>query len=284
VVDHEEPVRTSSVYAQWCVMRDASERGVVVLLDGQGADELLGGYQSASAFALQSEGLRRSLLHPRRLEVLAGIGATNAPRALVRRYRKRRASPYASHAAINLAASTEPQSPAWSAGDDPLRRELSLELTVTSLPELLRYADRNSMAHSREVRLPFLDRRIVDFALGLPPQALYDGHETKHVLREAVRSTVPAAVLERRDKVGYETPESLWLASDRARYLIADVLLDHDARSRPWLDAAEVESDVRAGRWRDPGAIWRALNVEMWLPALASGLKPAGFHEPRTVS
>jgi asparagine synthase (glutamine-hydrolysing) len=253
------------------------------LLDGQGADELLGGYQSASAYALQSQGLTRGLMHPRRLEILAGIGANRAPRALIRKYRERRTSPYATHAASAFAAATEPRRSAWHVGDDPLRRELSLELTVTSLPELLRYADRNSMAHSREVRLPFLDRRIVDFALGLPPKSICADHTTKRVLRQAVHGLVPEAVLQRHDKVGYETPESAWLGSDQARRLIADVLLDRDARSRPWLAAAEIEIDVRQGRWRDPGAIWRALNVEMWLPALARGLRPEA-HLPSATS
>ena len=147
-----------------------------------------------------------------------------------------------------------------------------MQISSSSLPVLLRYADRNSMAHSREVRLPFLDRNLVEFLLGLPPRFLYDGHETKHVLRDAVRDVVPASVLARRDKVGYETPQSRWLAQPLVRERIAEVLLDRDARGRGWLDDAAVEADLRTGSWRDDGAIWRALNAELWLRALKSRL------------
>ena len=74
---------------------------------------------------------------------------------------------------------------------DPLRRELLLQCFVTSLPQLLRYADRNSMARSRELRLPFLDRRIAEFALSLPAGWLYQAGIAKRILRDAVRDVVP---------------------------------------------------------------------------------------------
>ena len=121
------------------------------------------------------------------------------------------------------------------------------------------------MAHSREVRLPYLDRAVAEFGLSLPAEFVYRDGVTKAVLRDAVRASVPAAVLDRRDKVGFETPQSAWLAEPAWIARIGDVLLDADARTRGLVDRVAVENDVRVGRWRDPDGIWRALNLELWL-------------------
>jgi asparagine synthase (glutamine-hydrolysing) len=162
------------------------------------------------------------------------------------------------------ARTTAPSAPVDGLGS-PLARELIRQGFYTSLPGLLRYADRNSMAHSREVRLPFLDRRIADFAFSLPSDFIYRDGTTKAVLREAVRGIVPDIVLNRRDKVGYETPQAQWLSEPAFVELIRDVLLDSSARSRGIYSSDVVEQDALAGRWRDPQGIFRALNLEVWL-------------------
>src|SRR5439155_11466810 len=113
----------------------------------------------------------------------------------------------------------------------PLARELLRQSFYTSLPELLRYADRNSMAHSREVRLPYLERSVVEFGLSLPAAFVYRNGVTKAVLRDAARGSVPALVLDRRDKIGFETPQSAWLAESAWIARIGDVLLDPAART-----------------------------------------------------
>jgi asparagine synthase (glutamine-hydrolysing) len=155
-------------------------------------------------------------------------------------------------------------------GDTPLRRELIRQAFHTSLPQLLRYADRDSMAHSREVRLPLLDRRIAEFAFSCPPEFLLSGGETKRILRDAVRDVVPREILARRDKIGFEPPQARWLSEPALRDHAAEVLLDRETRSAPYLDAASLEADVRAGRWRDPAGLWRALNVALWTRATAA--------------
>jgi asparagine synthase (glutamine-hydrolysing) len=79
--------------------------------------------------------------------------------------------------------------------------------------ELLRYADRNSMAHSREVRLPFLDHRLVEFIFSLPDSLIIRNGWTKWILRQALRGVVPDAILNRIDKLGYEPPQREWLGA-----------------------------------------------------------------------
>jgi asparagine synthase (glutamine-hydrolysing) len=123
------------------------------------------------------------------------------------------------------------------------------------------------MAHSREVRLPYLDRRIAEYALSLPPEFLYRDGMTKMVLRDAVRELAPVEVLARRDKVGFETPQARWMHEPAWCARVAEVLLDAKARTRGFYATDAIEADVRAGRWRDSDGIWRALNLELWLGA-----------------
>jgi asparagine synthase (glutamine-hydrolysing) len=275
VDSQEEPVGSSSIYAQWRVMKAAKEAGVTVLLDGQGGDELLGGYEGTSGWTLRSQGpgaLLRGIAADRAElgAVARSLAADRLPRFAVRAYRRRLGSPYAEPELTRAAAAVEPAAIADGSDGGPLGRQLRLELFETSLPHLLRYADRNSMGHSREVRLPLLDRRVAELALSMPAGFLYRDRVTKSPLRDAVCDLVPAPVLARRDKTGFLTPQARWLAEPAARERIAELLLDPAARSRGLLRPAEVETDLRAGRWRDPGGIWRAVFAELWLRRLSA--------------
>ncbi len=269
VAGQQEPVLKLNQYAQWAVFEAARDAGVTVLLDGQGADELFAGYLLTRGFALRAQGVvalaRAYAREPdTRLPVRLALTRDVMPHALATRLRARDASPYAAPAAAATGAATRPEEPANGDDRSPLRRQLLREAFHVSLPHLLRYGDRNSMAHSREVRLPFLDRRVAEFALSLPPDFLVRDGLTKAVLRDAVRDLVPGQVLARRDKVGFEPPQESWLNSEAARSWAADALLDCSARETGLYDVAAVEADLRAGHWRDPDALWRALNVELW--------------------
>ncbi|HYM55457.1 MAG TPA: asparagine synthase (glutamine-hydrolyzing) [Solirubrobacteraceae bacterium] len=280
VCAQEEPFVSTSIYAQWRVMRAAREAGVIVLLDGQGADELLGGYAGIGGWALRSAGPRVALAalagNPALAEDLAIACADGrAPRALVRRHRLRHASPYVAPELAQDAASLEPLPPDWEDAGSPLRRELLRQAFRSSLPNLCRYADRDSMAHSVEVRLPFLDRRVAELALSLPPSMVFHDGLTKRALRGALRGVVPDRVLDRREKVGYETPEQSWFHTPAARTRFAQVVLDPSLRASGRYDVAAFERDVAAGVWRDVRALWRAVNVELWLRSLAVPLHVA---------
>jgi asparagine synthase (glutamine-hydrolysing) len=257
-------------------MRAARDADVTVLLDGQGADELFGGYPSAVGWALRAQGLgalaRGIVLRPDRASLLIALGSAgfHLPQRLVGLFRRRQTSPYVT-SAVRAAVERVPRLDATVNGfRSPLARELVRQSFFTSLPDLLRYADRSSMAHSREVRLPFLDRRIAEFAYSLPPEFLYRDGMTKAVLRDAVRGLVPSQILDRRDKVGFEPPQAEWFSQPAFISTAAAVLLDPGARSRGLYAADVIEADLVAGRWRDPTAIWRALNLELWLRSIGS--------------
>ena len=271
VAAQQEPVLKLNQYAQWSVFEAARAAGVTVLLDGQGADELLAGYILTRGYALRSMGpramARAYATEPAvRLPLRLAVGDALLPGAVATRLRRRDVSPYATAAAADAGAAVVEERPDWPRPRDPLRDQLLREAFFTSLPQLLRYGDRNSMAHSREVRLPFLDRRVAELALSLPPGFLIRDGFTKAALRDAVRDLVPAEVLARRDKIGFEPPQARWLGSPEGRAWAAEVLLDADD---PAIDRSAVEEDVRAGAWRDPDALWRAMNVVLWRAAFS---------------
>jgi asparagine synthase (glutamine-hydrolysing) len=277
VRDQQEPFAGTSIYAQWRVTRAAREAGVVVLLDGQGGDELFGGYNGVAGWALRAAGPRAALGALAEDRAVAGELAVayavgRAPRALARRYRLRRASPYVTPEVARAAAGVERLPAEWSKTRSPLRRELLTQAFHTTLPNLCRYGDRNSMAHSVEMRMPFLDRRVAEYALSLPPGEVYRDGVTKRALRTALRGWVPDRVLDRREKVGYETPERRWFDEPAGRERIAQVVLDPSARASGRYDQAALERDYATGSWRNASALWRVLNVELWLRSLA----PAG--------
>jgi asparagine synthase (glutamine-hydrolysing) len=129
--------------------------------------------------------------------------------------------------------------------------------------------------------LPFLDRRIADFALSLPAGWLRSDGSSKALLREAGCGVVPDAVLARRDKVGFEPPQAAWLREPGFRALIGAVLLDPAAAARGLYDGQAIEADLAAGAWRVPAGIWHALNAELWLRELVEAPLPEPVGGPR---
>ena len=140
------------------------------------------------------------------------------------------------------------------------------------LPSLLRYEDRNSMAHSIEARLPFLDYRLVEFAFSLGPEAKIRHGETKAVLRDAMRGIVPAEILARRDKVGYDTPVDIWFRR-RFQSEVEALLLSDRTRQRGIFDEAALRDRLAqffAGRPM-PHQVWRWVMLEMWFRTFIDG-------------
>jgi asparagine synthase (glutamine-hydrolysing) len=223
MVDHQgAPIESPTVYAQWCVMRRANEEGVTVLLDGQGADETWGGYLKYAGFAL-ADGVGRGRLPSsagmvRAWQSLGGLPRVDVPQlaglATGERTRTRLVGVLADRRRRPLGpafadvAVRDVQAP----GRGPLmERAARSDLRRVVLPRLLRYADRNSMAWSREIRLPFLDPEVVRLGIG---SNWFDGFASgwsKLALRRAVDSRLPKEITWRREKTAYEVPVNEWL-------------------------------------------------------------------------
>lgn len=149
---------------------------------------------------------------------------------------------------------------------DPLNRKLYRDITQTSIPALLHYEDRSSMAFGLEARVPFLDYRLVEFALGLPGEMKIRGTTTKYIVRQALKDILPEAVRARRDKMGYPTPLALWLRGPLRRQA-DDILQEHfqrrDFYNRPMVQKLWHEHQTGAAdhTWQ----IFRWLTTEFWL-------------------
>ncbi len=238
----EEPFSSSSVYAQWSVMRLAKQRGVTVLLDGQGADETLAGYHSY--FDVIADDLMKSLnLNSYRnwrkqcLE-LHGV-APGSPKRILIQSMPRTVKDVFKSVRQRMSGQGDiqpirPEYPVEFKKVSGLRKLLWWNTTRQGLAELLRYADRNSMAFNREVRMPFLDHRLVEFVFTLPDACLHRHGWTKWILREAIKGTVPEPIRQRVDKLGYMPPQRRWLG----RMVWEDIMLKHlggsPAKPGPW--------------------------------------------------
>ncbi|MDQ1432421.1 MAG: hypothetical protein QOF40_3023, partial [Actinomycetota bacterium] len=207
----DEPIVSTGPYAQWCVMRLAQPK-VTVLLNGQGGDELLGGYVPYQYVYL------RELLKHRKFGQFAREAweSRDVLKPLVKRRLadRRRALPIKPLLRPALYDGLEP--PKFQRAQDDLKRRLVADLQTFSLPSLLRYEDRNSMAFSMESRLPFLDQELVDWVLQLPSSAIVDRGWSRAILREGLRGVLTEKVRTRRWKVGFTTPETRWLRARRA--------------------------------------------------------------------
>jgi asparagine synthase (glutamine-hydrolysing) len=213
----DEPFAGPSTLMGYFVMRMARERGVTVLLDGQGADETLLGYPYYFGFyfntLLRDQGPRAALAALRQsLHNNSRLSRRNAVK-----YMFSVAMPWIRHGKACWDTAFLRRTP----GMPETLRELGShcdlanfqisEIMVRTLPALLRYEDRNSMAFGVETRLPFMDFRLVEFCVGLPlAYKIRDGW-SKWILRKAMSTNVPTDVIWRKDKIGFEAPESIWI-------------------------------------------------------------------------
>jgi asparagine synthase (glutamine-hydrolysing) len=140
------------------------------------------------------------------------------------------------------------------------------QLTAISLPMQLKWADRDSMAHSVESRAPFLDYRLVDYAVSLPAEYKLRDGVTKRVLRAAMGGILPRVIVERRDKMGFVTPEELWVRRDRPeRFRVA--LRDAVAAAGGVLTphALEIGAAMIDGRLPYHNRLWRMICFGQWM-------------------
>ena len=282
-----EPFGSTSIYAQLRVFQAMREQGIVVSLDGQGADEVFGGYHGYPGHRMRSllETKRwgaslRYMNHWRQFpdrSLPKGVfhtGAALAPQLFGRL--GGRLLPGFSLAGVDHRALRErgaiwawPSTHGDTSGAEGARvkAELRDSLTARGLQALLRHADRNSMHFSVENRVPFLDKSLVDYTLSLPENWLVgDDGSTKAILRDAVRSLVPDSIIRRRDKVGFEGDEH-WIQAQHSTMV-------RSIRAAPdisFLDKRKVleriESSPRRGRV-STNQLWRIFNLYRWMELL----------------
>ncbi|HEY6867450.1 MAG TPA: asparagine synthase (glutamine-hydrolyzing) [Candidatus Eisenbacteria bacterium] len=273
-----EPTAGPGVFSQWKVMELAHAAGLKVLLDGQGGDETLAGYGRYLPVRLRDLLAHGDLAGVAALwGVAAGrLGAVTAlaltlepwlPAGLVAPLRRRfgQGKDRVLGPALREARGTPVPRPPREF-PSALKRQLAFDTLQRLLPSLLRYEDRNSMAFSIETRLPFLDYRLVEFVFSLPDACLLEGGTSKAILRRSLADRIPRPVLERRDKMGFETPADVWLrgrfAGEVRRRLLSPGPLH--AWIAPDVLRAELERYL-AGDREIGLQVWRWLSLESWI-------------------
>lgn len=279
-----EPFGSTSIYAQYRVYRLAKESGVTVTLDGQGADEMLAGYSGYPGQRLRSlieTGDWQQAMHflqswsqwPGRsmvqgLKLLLAEMTDGPLYQTLRRLSGRRAIPAWIRSDVLERGGVQLRHPRQRPELDVRGRrvmaELSHSLAKRGLVSLLRHGDRNSMRFSIESRVPFLTLKQVEFLLSMPEHYLIaQSGETKSVFRAAMRGIVPDEILDRKDKIGFQTPERLWLISmaEKIRqWLSVDIglpFLDQEAIVREF---DQIVSGKREFSWQ----VWRWVNFIRW--------------------
>lgn len=278
----EEPFLSASIYLQWCVARLARQHETTVLLDGQGADELLGGYQ----FYFPSHQLDL-IDRGRTAELLWTTALFNGRlKRASRRFadsRRRFNEEVAMSVRKAWAMRNQPTGSVfhgpWEAGlpqprpGQRLRRIMAEAMQYNSLPMLLRYADRNAMAFGREGRLPFLDYDLVDYCISLPDSAFVHNGWQKYVLRRAGEGLLPRQVQWRADKVGYAAPLDIWMRGPLKEWAW-ERLHAADLQDCPGYDAARLDAlwaEHQDGRANNSWALWRWISLGEWLAMLREG-------------
>ncbi len=288
----DEPFGSASIFAQWCVFRAAREHDVVVMLDGQGADEQLAGYHGflgARLAGLASSGRIGEFLGDLgAMRRLHGYGPTKFAEYLIANLMAGSIRPLGALRGMTQmrrdwidvrALGAEDRDPFVPLGARALSvRDLSLaQMNGSHLQMLLHWEDRNSMAHAIEARVPFLDYRLVEYVLNLPDALkLHDGI-TKRVLRGGMKGLVPEKILNRMDKKGFVTAEEHWMRGAQAG-AFAERIDEAIALAGGIITPAmrDVLSRVSAGKAEFSHHVWRVLSFGAWLKRFK--IKPDVLH------
>ncbi len=219
----EEPFGSSSIYAQYKVYEESGKQGMKVLLDGQGADEILAGYHKYYHWYWQDLYLSDKKAFRRELQAARDLGIREEWT-----WKNKLAARFPSFAGIWVARQRAGGQKKQGGLDPGFRDQygssyytlphldnlggiLYYNTFMNGLEELLRYADRNSMAHGVEVRLPFLSHELISYVFSLPAHFKIREGWTKWLLRKTMEPVLPHAIAWRRDKTGYEPPQRMWM-------------------------------------------------------------------------
>lgn len=268
---HESIIPGTSMYLEWSLMRAARQFGYKVIIDGQGADEVLGGY-ACYLRAYQAELGARGLvgfLNAQALGRKRDIRLEQVARGYAdasRRFASRESLKL--HQYFTFLKKWTPAKVRDYGGDGmptpdvvkALRFELALNFLRTSLPSNLYSGDRNSMAHGIECRYPFLDYELVDFAMQLPDSAFIDDAWNKHILRKAIEDKLPPEVVWRVDKVGFAAPQDAWMASPETMKWVQERVFDHSLVGVPGYSRAAALEEwerLKSGGGGDSIRMWQ---------------------------
>ncbi len=284
------PFGEPTYYAQWRVMQAAKEAGVKVLLDGQGGDEVFGGYAKfryAYFASLLGSGRLVRLTQELGATLLQGdryvLDIRNGYRYLPRRLRRlfsidslvKQALRTDWHRAVS--GESTPGTRWWryvsqngrdSSHPTVVQRMQVDDILVDTLPTLLRTEDRSSMAFSIEARVPLLDHKVVEYGVSLPDHLKMHNGWNKFAVRQAMRGILPDSVRLRKTKLGFAVPTRSWLACD-LRPQVTE-FIEGELRCRKYVDPRVIrcwyQSSQKTAAPKEAFlGLFRVLSLEMWM-------------------
>ena len=277
----QEPVASSTSFVHQQIMAAVRQQGIKVVINGQGADEALAGYgryivgyrlldllQTNPAVALQEARAMHHLMGFGFAQLVMQTAKAMMGRRAASAYRARRVEQTATVLDPQFHGRHQDELPevAMQRGGGNLRHHLRSQLQTFGFNQILHYEDQSSMSESIEIRSPFIDYRLMEFAFALPDDALFSRGVTKRVLREAFKDRLPGSILNNHRKIGFATPFESWIREPGSRSLVQSLVSSPEFRSRRiW------RSDRLAQVLQDAGATargfptWRFLNMELWL-------------------
>lgn len=268
----DEPFDSTPMFAQWSVFAEAKRQGLTVKLDGQGSDEQLAGYHEyygrffthllkRGKFVLLFKELQayKKMHGYTNYNIIRQLANNFLPYFLKRFFKKLR-----NKERLDWLNITDKRMSIYEANFGSIRKAGLMQTCYTNLPRLLHYEDRNSMAHSIEARVPFLDYRLVEYIYALPDEyKIKDGY-TKYVLRAALRGVLPEKIRLRTDKKGFVTPEEIWFKANAAALRV--YLLEAVERSGGLFNNRIVSmyDDFIAGKTEYDPVFWRVIAFGRW--------------------
>jgi len=253
----EEPTISTGPYAQYKIMEKASGK-VTVLLDGQGADEMMAGY-----LPYYLAYFSQLLVEKRWGKFLGEV--FSAPDVIISYIKERISTDPEITALLSKDFVQEYQHVFFSPIRDNLKDRLSEDIFKNSLQALLRYEDKNAMHFSIEGRVPFLDCELLRFLFSLPDSAIIDKGWNKNILRQATAGFLPVEINKRRQKIGFTTPEQDWLR--KLKKEIFAIFLSKSFSDRKYFNRKEILvawQEYLDGKRTDSMVFWRLINLEIW--------------------
>jgi asparagine synthase (glutamine-hydrolysing) len=284
IAAQDEPFGSASIAAQWFVFRRAKQEGMNVMLDGQGGDEILGGYhyyfntlasyllrkmrfmqflslrnkyeKEIGPFPISSKAVISRLIPGSLQRIVLAAREAVAPKSF--------ASPISRVMTAELLKKAKLDASDGNRLPSCLREALERDVKTHSLPVLLRYEDRSSMDHSIESRVPFLDYRLVEFAFNLPDEWKIRGATTKYILRASMKGILPESIHNRKDKIGFKSAPSLTF--DYAKQNLMTLVENKSEYEQRWFSPPEVEKMLNNS---DRSVeleflVWRIVNTKLW--------------------
>lgn len=262
IYTQDEPFSSTGMYASYCVYRDAKQNGVTVLLDGQGADEVLCGYRKSRIYYMKQlfskrrywTGIKEGILSISQAKTSMFIknDIDKIKRIFFAKRKKIKGTSYLNKNFCDTVKGYD---------YDRQKNFQHNDVFVVSLPALLRYADRNSMAFSVESRLPFLDFNFVEFCANLSVSKKLCNGMSKYIMRKSLK--MPEIIRKRKDKIGFATPEDIWIKKNSSYF--KNLFQEDEVRMGQIIDYDRLLSEWDSIVDKQHGAgLFRYICLELW--------------------